>query len=237
VEPGTVMASAGNLFWGQAAALFVGGAILVAFGASVGWLRDVFGTQPISGRWWMWLAPLIVLGFNVLRFAAADDAFDPTFVVVILLLGVGVGFSEELLTRGYAVSMLRAAGHNEWVVAALSSLIFALLHLGNLFSGQSLVQVGLTVIYTFCFGVMMYLTLRVTRRLVWPMIIHATTDSSAILLTGGIDEINGGATAGTLAGVAGLANVVVVPAALILLIFVRGRVERRTHEPTPEPVT
>ena len=133
--------------------------------------------------------------------------------------------------------MLRAAGHNEWVVAALSSLIFALLHLGNLFSGQSLVQVGLTVIYTFCFGVMMYLTLRVTRRLVWPMIIHATTDSSAILLTGGIDEINGGATAGTLAGVAGLANVVVVPAALILLIFVRGRVERRTHEPTPEPVT
>jgi membrane protease YdiL (CAAX protease family) len=238
VEPDTLMASAGNLFWGQVAALFVGGAILLAFGASVGWLDDVFGAQPIGGRWWMWLAPLVVLGFNALRFAAADyDAFDPALVVVILLLGVGVGFAEELLTRGYAVTMLRAGGHSEWVVAALSSLIFALLHIGNLFGGQSPLTVGLTVVYTFGFGVMMYLTLRVTGRLIWPMIIHATTDASGILLTGGIDEVTGGAATGALAGIAGLANIVVAPLGLLLLLFVRGHVGRRTQEPTPKPVT
>jgi membrane protease YdiL (CAAX protease family) len=238
VEPATLMASAGNLFWGQVGALFVGGAILLAFGASVGWLGDVFGPQPIGGRWWMWLAPLVVVGFNVVRFAAADyDAFDPTFVVVVLLLGIGVGFAEELLTRGYAVTMLRAGGHNEWVVAALSSLIFALLHVGNLFSGQALVVVAITVGYTFCFGIMMYLTLRVTRHLIWPMIVHATTDSSVILLTGGIDEVTGGAATGGLADIAGLANAVVIPLALILLLFVRGRVASPTQEPTPQPAT
>lgn len=181
------MASAGNVFWGQVASLFVAGAILVAFGASVGWLRDALGPQPIGGRWWMWLAPLVVLGFNAPRYLATDyGVLDPMFVVALLLLGVGVRFSEELLCRGHVVSMLRAGGHNERRVAALSSLIFALLHVGNLGAGQSLLAVG-------------------------------------------IDEVTGRAATGALAGIAGLANFVMIPSALVLLILVRGQVERRTY--------
>lgn len=72
---------------------------------------------------------------------------------------------------------------------------------------------------------MMYLTLRVTRNLIWLILLHAITAPSLFLLTGGIDEIAG--TAGDphrLASLAALANRVVIGLGFVLLFFVRGRV-------------
>lgn len=39
------------------------------------------------------------------------------------------------------------------------------------------------MIYTFFFGLIMYLALRLTGRLVWPILLHATTDPSLFLFS------------------------------------------------------
>ena len=82
-------------------------------------------------------------------------------VALVLATGLLIGFVEELLTRGIGVKMLRDAGHGEWAVAALSSLVFALLHTASTCSpARRSRPSAFTIIYTFAFGVLMYLTLR-----------------------------------------------------------------------------
>lgn len=164
----------------------VQGAVMAFIAWRLGWLRSLFRTQPttLSRSWWMWILPIAVLVWNVLRLAATDySRYTFTSIALILLLGLLIGFGEELTTRGLGVTLLRRAGYRELAVAVLSSLVFAAMHLGNI-AGMDGLTVGITVFYTFFFGVAMYFTLRVTRNLVWPMLLHATTDPSAMLLTG-----------------------------------------------------
>lgn len=203
----------------------LGCAILVAFGWSLGWLRELFGPQPIRGSWWMWIAVVAVLLFNVLRFATTDYAKAGAGVVIAwLVAGLFIGLAEELLTRGFVVVLMRRAGYREIVVALISALLFAVLHAGNLFSGQPLGATLLQVVYTFAFGLCMYLTLRVTGRLIWPVLLHASTDPSIFLQTPY-------PMPGSLTVFAAMGNPVVIVTGLVLLIFIRGRVEPKTAAP------
>lgn len=206
------------LLLGYLVPIAIGGLILVAFAASVGWLRDLFGPQPIRGGRWMWIAVVTVLLFNVLRFASLDYA-KAGFTVVALwvVIGLLIGFAEEVLTRGFVVNIMRKAGHDEIAVALVSAGVFALLHSVNLLGGQALGPTLLQLGYTFMFGILMYLTLRVTGNLIWPVLLHASTDPSVFLLTAF-------PTGGALTSIASLGNIVVVAVGLVLVFFIRGRV-------------
>lgn len=195
-----------------------GGLLLVAFGMSVGWLRDVFGRQPVRGRGWMWIAVVAVLLFNVLRFATVDyGSARIDYVLVWLLTGLFIGFAEEMLTRGYVVRIMRRAGHTERTAALVSAALFALLHAGNLLSGQALGPTLLQLVYTFFFGICMYLALRVTGTILAPILLHASTDPSIFLQT----EFP---ASGTLTALAGVGNIVVIVVGLVLVFCIRGRV-------------
>ncbi|MFE4949213.1 type II CAAX prenyl endopeptidase Rce1 family protein [Leifsonia sp. NPDC056665] len=206
-----------------------GGLVLVAFAWSLGWLRELFGPQPIRGRGWMWIAVAVVLLFNVLRFAAVDYAKAGAGVVVAwLVAGLCVGFAEETLTRGFVVNLMRKHGYREIAVASVSAALFAALHAGNLLTGQSVFATALQLLYTFAFGILMYLALRVTGNLVWPILLHASTDPSTFLSTLY-------PTQGPVAAFAGLGNPAVIVTGLILLIFIRGRVSQSTAEGLEAP--
>lgn len=211
--------------------IFLGCLLLVAFGLSLGWLRELFGRQPIRGSWWMWIAVAVVLLFNVLRFAAIDYTsvgFD--YVAAWLLAGLCIGFAEEVLTRGYVVNIMRKAGHSEIAVALVSAAVFAGLHMGNLFGGQSLLATGIQVLYTFAFGICMYLAMRVGGSIIWPILLHATTDPSIFLLTEH-------STGGPLAAIAALGNFAVIFTGFILVFFIRGRLAARESDPALAPAT
>ena len=111
----------------------------------------------------------------------------------------------------------------------LSSLIFALLHATNVLSGQPITTVAVTMAFTFVFGVAMYLTLRVTGSLVWPMLLHAVTDPSTILAAGGVDSGTG--TVSPLAGLAGASTYVYLVLTIVAIFAVRGRVRPRDLQP------
>ncbi|MFD4961032.1 CPBP family intramembrane glutamic endopeptidase [Microbacterium sp. NPDC058389] len=209
---------AAQVWFTTALPIALGGVILVLFGWSVGWLRELFGPQPIRGSWWMWIAVGVVVLFNVLHFATVDYGKAGAGVVIAwIVAGLFIGFAEETLTRGYVVNLMRKAGYREIAVALVSAALFAALHSGNLLTGQALLPTMIQLVYTFGFGILMYLSLRVTGNLVWPILLHATTDPSIFLQT--LYPAGGGLTA-----IASLGNFAVIGAGIIMLFFIRGKV-------------
>ena len=145
---------------------------------------------------------------------------------------LGVNSGDGLLWRsqdaGRTWQTLGAGlGHRELVVALLSSLMFAGLHSINALSGTSLFELANTLVYTFAFGVAMYLTLRVTRNLLWQVLLHATTEPAIFLQTEHPAE-------GGLSTIAAQRNFLVIILGLILVWFVRGRVEVRPGRVTED---
>ncbi|MEJ6490513.1 CPBP family intramembrane metalloprotease [Leucobacter sp. USCH14] len=210
---------------GMALPILLAGALLLVFARTVGWFGALFARQPSDGRAWMWVAVALVVIPIVLRLAATQwSAWSFALVLSLLFLGLCVGFTEEVATRGIVVQMLRRGGTRERAVFVLSSAYFALLHAGNIFQGQAGATVLLTVVYTFGFGAMMYLVLRVTGRLMWAILLHAATDPTTILATGGIDahsaELGGSAD---LLGIAGIFNVVYLLFAVVAIFLVKSR--------------
>lgn len=224
VDADDIFASAQSVFFGLFLPLLLGSIVAAAFVASLGWFPALFARQPIRGRWWMWIAPVLVLLAVVLRLLGIDYAsYAEGVVLVTFAAGLLVGFVEEILTRGIAVKMLRDAGRSEWVVMVVSSAIFAGMHATNILGGQELSTVLATVGFTFGFGICMYLTLRATGNLIWPMLIHGLYDPTLFLATGGIDEVRSG-TESVFLTLAGPANLLFILMALVALVAVRGRV-------------
>ena len=204
------------------------GIALLAFAWSVGWLPELFGPQPIRGRRWMWIAVVVVLGTNLLRYLSIDYvAAGAPYVAAWVLTTVCIGFTEELATRGLAVTILRKAGHPEIAVAIVSSLIFAAMHAIALINGLTVFNTILVMIYTFFFGLLMYLVLRVTGSLVAVMLVHATTDMATSLMNGYPNADS------PLLSVAGAGNFLVILAGLILVFFIRDRAANRGHVAVP----
>ena len=86
----------------------------------------------------MWIAIAVVLLTNALRFITLDYAkADAAVILSWLLTGIFIGFAEEVLTRGFVMSLMRKAGYPEIAVGLVSAALFAVLHAGNFFAGQS----------------------------------------------------------------------------------------------------
>ncbi|MBL3685543.1 CPBP family intramembrane metalloprotease [Leucobacter zeae] len=217
-------ANARSVFLGLLLPLVVGAVLLFVFVATLRWLPELFGRQPIRGGRWMWVAVVVTLVPVGLRLFGIDyGSYAAGVVPLTFVAGLFIGFTEELLTRGIAVKLLRDAGHGEWAVAMISSALFALLHAVNLLGGQPIVTVAATVGFAFAFGVLMYLVLRATGSLVWPMLIHGLTDPTTFLSTGGVDVVARGEQ-GTLLQLAAPFNIVFMLLALGAICCIRGRV-------------
>jgi hypothetical protein len=234
---GGLLDSVSNVFFTLTFGLIVGGVVLTALTAYLGWGKEIFGRQPVYRSWWMWLGPLLAIVPIVLRVLDIDWG-GPALSVVLLVMATGlmIGYVEELLFRGIAVRMLRAGGQREFAVALVSSLLFALSHSINAFHGQELKTVGTTVLYTFAFGATMYLTMRSFRFIVAAMILHGLTDPTTILATGGIDKVGDTAVAGMAAAISGWTLFVLVPLGIVLLLCVRGKAGETKSGHSTEPV-
>lgn len=220
-----LLSSLGSVFFQLTVGLIFGAIILTLFTTFMGWNSEIFDRQPIYRSGWMWIAPVLVAVPITLRVLDIDWG-GPALSVVLFILASGlmVGYVEELLYRGIAVKMLRAAGHRELVVAALSSLLFGLSHGVNIFTGLEVKTVVSTIVYTFAFGALMYLTMRATGFIIWAMVLHGLTDPTNFLASGGIDKLPGSDGSSALADAVGAVTVVMVIIGIVLLLCVRGKV-------------
>jgi len=222
-----------DVFIGTGLPILLGAIVLLAFSASLGWLRELFGPQPVRGRGWMWVAIAVVLVINVSAFLSIDfRSAGVALVASWLLTGLFVGLAEELLTRGLVVNLMRKAGQGEIAVALVSSAFFAALHAGNFFTtDQGLSTTATQVVYTFFFGFIMYLALRLTRRLIWPILLHASTDPTVSLFAAHP------AAGNPLSILASLSTyLIIATGAVLLIVFIvseRRRARVGIHPGTP----
>ena len=214
-----------DVFIGTALPIVLGAGVLLAFAASLGWLKELFGPQPVRGRRWMWVGIAVVLVINVSALLSVDftDA-GAALVASWLLTGLFVGLAEELLTRGFVVNFMRKAGRGEIAVALVSAGVFAALHAGNFFvSDQGFSTTATQVVYTFFFGIIMYLALRLTGRLIWPILLHASTDPTLFLFAAHPT------TGNPLIILASLSTYLVIVTGIVLLIVFIVSERRRTR--------
>jgi hypothetical protein len=157
--------SSADVLFLTALPVLIGGVILVLFAASVGWLPGLFGRQPIRGRGWMWIPVAVVLLFNVLHFVTIDfGAAGFEYIATWTLAGLFIGFAREVLTRGFVVNMMRGAPRDRGRNGVSRDL-------RRVARGQSahravLFATAFQLLYTFAFGICMYLALRVTGSLI-----------------------------------------------------------------------
>ncbi|WP_327305168.1 type II CAAX endopeptidase family protein [Streptomyces sp. NBC_01298] len=189
IDKDDVLATGAGVFFAFVLPIAIGAVTLLGFAAAIGRLRSIFARRTPAGRPWMWIGPALALTAVVGHVAATDwNSWRPEQLLLIALLGICVGLAEELATRGLAVDLLRGAGHCERFVMVVSSLLFALMHVSNLLSGMKPGTVLLTVVYTFGFGVCMYLVMRLTGTIWSAIALHAVTDPTTMFASGGVDE-------------------------------------------------
>ncbi|WP_334152838.1 CPBP family intramembrane glutamic endopeptidase [Microbacterium sp.] len=222
---GGPFASATNVIIELLIPIGAGALVILVFLAAIGWITPVFSRQPIGGRPWMWLAVAVVAYPIIFRFIGIDyGSFPPGVVVVTLITGLFIGIAEELVTRGAGVALLRKAGHKELVVAVISSALFALMHLVNAIGVGFSITILVLLVYTFFFGICMYLVMRVTGSIVWAIVMHGLTDPTLFLSTGGIDTAVEGAAENIWLAIAATGNIAVILFGIVALFLIRGRV-------------
>ena len=98
---------------------------------------------------------------------------------------IALAFVEELVFRGVLLFLLLDVFRNlklrYTLTALVSSLVFALFHLTNLFMGMDIGSVLLQVTYTFLIGGMLAVTLMKTQNVWLCIIVHAIFDFGGLL--------------------------------------------------------
>ena len=96
---------------------------------------------------------------------------------------LGVGFGEEMITRGSLVVGLRSrfGEGRQGRVWLISTLLFSAMHVPNVFFGLPLWAMPFQVLLTFIMGTALYLIRRHTGTLIVPMVLHGLWDSSLFL--------------------------------------------------------
>ena len=101
-------------------------------------------------------------------------------ILLISIAMVGVGFSEEILFRGFLMKAIMNKNHK--VAILLPSIIFGIIHITNLFGGANIVMTTLQVIYATFFALMCSMFFYKTNNIIPCMICHSITNITDVFL-------------------------------------------------------
>lgn len=164
-----------------------GCAFLVVAISILGWWRIVLFDTSKSGPQWIWILPAVMLAIILNNFIGMPSGKLSAELLLWSTLGaVGVGFGEEMITRGSIIVGLRSR-FSEGRVWLISTLLFSALHIPNVIFGLPLEAMPIQVILTFIAGSGFYVIRRMSGTLILPMVLHGLWDSSLFLnvATGG----------------------------------------------------
>ena len=187
VDYDTIGDSVDNVRDAVTIAMACGALYILVVVSILGWWTPSLREPKRAHHGWMLAIPVLLLIGIVLNLAATEwGRFDElgtplgTYVAWLALGCVGVGFNEEMITRGQLIVGGRGSLH-EGGVWFVSSLCFGLLHVPNAFFGQSAASTVQQVVFAFAIGTAYYVTRRVTGLLLVPMLLHGAWDFSTFI--------------------------------------------------------
>lgn len=159
----------------------LGCVFLVIVVTALGWWRPALFDRTRSGPRWAWIGPIAmglvaIAGFGFIK----SDQASTELVMWSILGGIGVGFGEEMITRGTLLVGLRSR-YTEGRVWLWSTLLFSALHIPNVLFGLSPSGMPSQLVLTFIFGSVLYATRRLSGTLLLPMLLHGLWDGSVFL--------------------------------------------------------
>jgi hypothetical protein len=158
-----------------------GCAFLVVAISVLGWWRIVLFDKSKSGPLWVWVLPILIAGIILNNFSGLGSGKLSSELLLWSTLGaVGVGFGEEMITRGSMIVGLRSR-FPEVKVWLISTLLFSALHVPNVIFGLPMSAMPIQVLLTFIFGSGMYVIRRTSGTLLLPIVLHGLWDSSLFL--------------------------------------------------------
>lgn len=147
----------------------------------LGWWRVTLFDDTRSGPLWAWIGPTAMFLLAVGAFLQTNwDNASGALVVWSVLGAIGVGFGEEMITRGAMLVGFRATS-TEVRAWLFSTLVFSALHLPNVLFGQSIGGTAAQLVLTFVLGSMLWATRRLGGTLLLCMFLHGFWDSSVFL--------------------------------------------------------
>ncbi|WP_217617203.1 CPBP family intramembrane glutamic endopeptidase [Cellulomonas sp. GbtcB1] len=152
------------------------GALLVGFARWSGWWRDVWRERPEQRvpRWWL-AFPVLYTVTVAGSFVTADWSAGRTYLLVLLVGTLLVGFTEELALRGILLTGARGS-MPEIAALLLTCVVFGAMHALNLLHGAPVGPTLVQIAGTAGFGAVYYAIRRATTFL-WPaMLLHALND-------------------------------------------------------------
>jgi membrane protease YdiL (CAAX protease family) len=148
--------------------------------ARLGWWKEA-GFRPLAARryllfFWLPFVPVIMNLRHGIR------SYSPANLLMFLGLALVVGFAEEMIFRGLILRSL--AGRGLWRAAALSALLFGMVHCLNLFGSTGIQNVVLQIGYATAIG-FCYAALVLRTGAIWPLIIaHSMMDFFSFIAAG-----------------------------------------------------
>ena len=134
--------------------------------------------KKLNGKHLLFFTPMILIPLVNLSFGIeVNDSWQQILLISVSMLGVG--FSEEILFRGFLMKAVMNKSSKAAIV--LPSIIFGLFHLTNL-GGADAVLTGLQVIYATAFGLMCSMFVYRTNQIIPCMICHSATNITNLFL-------------------------------------------------------
>lgn len=164
-----------------------GGIFLVIALTVLGWWKITLFDKEKSAPKWAWIAPILMFILILISFTNTNwDKVTAELLLWSMLGAIGVGFGEEMITRGSLLVGLRSkfSEINVWLI---STLFFVALHIPNIFFGQPASLLIAQLVLTSIMGSAFYSFRRLSGNLLIPIILHGLWDSAVFLIpaTGG----------------------------------------------------
>lgn len=159
----------------------LGSAFVAIAVTALGWWRVSLFDKVKSGPKWFWILPIAMMLVIIGSYATTQvDNLSTQLLIWCLLGGLGVGFGEEMITRGSLIVGLRSK-LTEGKVWLISTLLFSALHIPNVIFGLPLSQMPGQLILTFIMGTAFYAMRRVSGTLILTIVLHGLWDSAVFL--------------------------------------------------------
>lgn len=182
--------STSNMWRGAIPGLVVGSVIIAGLALVMRWWRAAIRDQHCTRIGWTLIAPGVFLLIALGNFAFTDwGNISAGFILVAFVLGVFVGFAEEIVCRGMLLVGLRGT-FQEVAVWALTCVLFGLMHGVNIFLGAAAGPTAIQVLSAAMQGSAFYILRRYYGSLVWAMALHGLWDMSIFVQTQSDGPVN-----------------------------------------------
>jgi membrane protease YdiL (CAAX protease family) len=166
--------TAGNVLKSALIPVALSSLFVIAVATWLRWWPQIV-SEPMRVQRWVRIVPVTLLLAAAIG-ASWGNLLDQQaeLVLVLVVLVLIVGFTEELMFRGVGLVMFRRMGLTEGKVALYSSIVFGAVHLSNaLGTGTNAIFQAIVVSFT---GYMLYLTRRWAGAIWLAMPVHSSQD-------------------------------------------------------------